>query len=68
MKIEEFGKDNDSIIVMLHGANFVHTFGRQYSLAADFHLIIPHIMGFGGEAERVFDTETCITELAEYIS
>lgn len=67
MKIEEFGKDNDSIIVMLHGANFVHTFGRQYSLAADFHLIIPHIMGFGDEAERVFDTETCITELAEYI-
>lgn len=68
MKIEEFEKDNDSIIVMLHGANFVHTFGRQYSLAADFHLIIPHIMGFGDEAERVFDTETCITELAEYIS
>lgn len=25
-------------------------------------------MGFGDEAERVFDTETCITELAEYIS
>ena len=32
MKLEEYGKENNSIIVMLHGANFVHCYGRQYSL------------------------------------
>ena len=29
MQIEEYGKENDKIIVMLHGAYFVHSFGRQ---------------------------------------
>ena len=33
MKIEEYGKENSSIIVMLHGANFVHCFGKQYCLS-----------------------------------
>lgn len=67
MQIEEYGKENDRTIVMLHGAHFVHTFGRQYPLAKDYHLIIPHIMGFGNEANRIYDTDTCIQELAEYI-
>ncbi len=67
MRIEEYGKDNESIIVMLHGANFVHCYGRQYPLAGRFHIIVPHIMGFGEEADRVFDTETCTQELAGYI-
>lgn len=67
MKIEEYGKENDKTIVMLHGANFVHSFGRQYSLAKDYHIVVPHIMGFGDEADRVFETETCVRELAEYI-
>lgn len=67
MKIEEFGKENENIIVMLHGANFVHSFGRQYPLADRYHIIVPHIMGFGNEADRTFETEACIKELAEYI-
>ncbi len=33
MYAEEYGKGNKEIIVMLHGANFVHTFSRQYILA-----------------------------------
>jgi pimeloyl-ACP methyl ester carboxylesterase len=65
--VEEYGKDNKSVIVMLHGANFVHCFGRQYSLAEKYHIIVPHIMGFGKEAGRVFDTDICIRELADYI-
>ena len=52
---------------MLHGANIVHCFGRQYSLAERYHIVVPHIMGFGNEAERVFDAEICIRELADYI-
>ena len=67
MKIEEFGTENHKTIVMLHGANFVHSFGRQYQLAKTYHIIVPHIMGFGAEAYRVFDTETCVKELASYI-
>lgn len=27
MYVEEYGKGNKEIIVMLHGANFVHSFG-----------------------------------------
>ena len=68
MKTIEFGKENESIIVMLHGANFVHSFGRQYSLADRFHIIVPHIMGFGEEADRVFDAEVCTNEIADFIA
>ena len=67
MYVEEYGKDNKSVIVMLHGANFVHCFGRQYSLAEKYHIVVPHIMGFGKEAGRVFDADICIRELAGYI-
>lgn len=67
MYIDEYGKENDSLIVMLHGANFVHCFGRQYALAENYHIVVPHIMGFGAEAERVFDADECIGELAELI-
>ena len=55
MYVEEYGKENRSVIVMLHGANFVHCFGRQYSLAEKYHIVVPHIMGFGNETDRVFD-------------
>lgn len=68
LKIEEYGKENDKIIVMLHGANFVHSFGRQYCLSNKYHIIVPHIMGFGAEADRVFDTDKCAEELAEFIA
>ena len=51
---------------MLHGANFVHCFGRQYTLAEKYHIVVPHIMGFGKEAHKVFDADICISELADY--
>jgi pimeloyl-ACP methyl ester carboxylesterase len=68
MKIEEYGKENDKTIVMLHGANFVHSFGKQYSLAKEYHIIVPHIMGFGNEANRIFESDICVKELAEFIA
>ncbi len=67
MRIEEYGKGNSKTIVMLHGAYFVHSFGRQYSLSKKYHIIVPHIMGFGDHTEKVFSTDKCITELAKYI-
>ena len=67
MKVEEYGKGNPKTIVMLHGVNFVHTYGRQYPLSKEYHLVVPHIMGFGDHTEKVFDTEECIKELVDYI-
>lgn len=67
MKTEEYGKENEKIIVMLHGAHFVHSFGRQYSLSNEYHLIVPHIMGFGDNADKIFKTDECIKELADFI-
>lgn len=63
----EYGKENERTVVMLHGANFVHSFGKQYALADKYHIVIPHIMGFGDAAETVFETESCVAELAEFI-
>ena len=67
MHFEEFGKENEKTIVMLHGANFVHTFGNQYCLSDRYHLLIPHIPGYGNEAEQVFLTESAIEQLYEFI-
>lgn len=58
MHVEEYGMENKEIIVMLHGANFVHSFGRQYVLAEKYHLIVPHLMGYGKETDKIFDTDS----------
>lgn len=68
MYFDEYGKGNEKIIVMLHGANFVHSFGKQYVLADRYHIIVPHLMGYGNEADKVFSTDEQINELAEFIS
>jgi pimeloyl-ACP methyl ester carboxylesterase len=68
MKIEEYGKENEKTIIMLHGVNFVHSFGRQYLLATNYHLVIPHLMGYGYEAGRTFEVEACVRELEEFIT
>lgn len=39
MHYYEYGKENDKTIVFLHGANFVHSFGRQYPLAENIILL-----------------------------
>lgn len=68
MYAEEYGKENKEIIVMLHGTNFVHTFSRQYILAEKYHLFIPHLMGYGKETGKIFDTDSQIRELVSYIT
>lgn len=67
MKVEEYGKGNPKTIVMLHGAFFVHTYGRQYQLSQEYHIVVPHIMGFGDNTDRIFETDECIKELVDYI-
>jgi glycerol-3-phosphate dehydrogenase (NAD(P)+) len=60
MKVEEYGKDNPETIVMLHGAFFVHTFGRQYSLSKEYHIVVPHIMGFGDNTRSALITRALV--------
>lgn len=67
MRIDEYGKENSNIVVMLHGAHFIHTFGRQYPLAKKYHIIVPHLMGFGYHTDKVFNTDDCVEELAKFI-
>lgn len=67
MVVEEYGRDQKQILVMLHGAHMVHCFSGQYPLADRYHLLVPHLMGFGDEAGRVFDAEACVRELGDFI-
>lgn len=68
MHFEEFGKEHEKTIVMLHAANYVHVFAKQYCLSDEYHLIVPHLMGYGEETDKTFNTEEQIKELAEFIS
>lgn len=68
MYCEEYGKENEKTIVMLHGANFVHSFGKQYPLSDRYHIIVPHLMGFGREAEKIFSADEQVKELTDLIS
>lgn len=68
MHFEEFGKEHEKTIVMLHAANYVHVFAKQYCLSDEYHLIVPHLMGYGEETDKTFSTEEQIKELADFIS
>lgn len=68
MIVEEYGAKNEKIVVMLHAANYVSTFEAQYELANDYHIVVPHLMGFGDNTEKSFQTDECIKQLADYIA
>lgn len=64
---EEYGNSDNPTIVMLHGANLVHSFVMQYKLKDNYHLVIPHITGYGKEAGTVFTTEKALADILELI-
>lgn len=68
MHFEEFGKEHEKTIVMLHSANYVHVFAKQYCLADEYHIIVPHLMGYGDETDKTFNTDEQIKALTEFIS
>lgn len=68
MHFEEFGKEHEKTIVMLHAANYVHVFAKQYCLADEYHIIVPHLMGYGDETDKTFNTDEQIKTLEEFIS
>ena len=67
MYFEEYGKSENPTIIMLHGAFFTDTYGRQYALSNQYHLIIPHIKGFGKTANDTFVIDDVILELNDFI-
>ena len=67
MYFEEYGDRKNTTIVMIHGMNLVHTFVRQYVLADRYHIIVPHITGYGREAETVFTTQKAVADIVEII-
>lgn len=67
MYYEKYGEENKPVIVFLHGANFIHTFGKQYILSDKYCLFVPHIRGYGNEADKIFETEVACDELVQFI-
>ena len=67
MCYEKYGDEDKPIIVFLHGAFFVHTFGRQYLLSDRYQIIVPHIMGYGNNTESVFEAEKAVAQIIELI-
>ena len=45
----------------------MHSFGKQYKLAEKYHIVVPHIIGFGKETETIFDTDKAVEGIAEII-
>jgi len=68
MYIEEYGKENSSVLFMLHGLHNVHCFYKQYSLKDKYHIIVPHLLGFGNRTNEIFEVNKQIKEIVEYLS
>lgn len=65
---EEYGNPGNPTIIFLHGMNFTDTFRKSYCLAEKYHLVIPHLYGYGKEVDKTFNTKDvneAIIELAK---
>ncbi|MBQ7491789.1 MAG: alpha/beta hydrolase [Clostridia bacterium] len=67
MYYEEFGKRDAPVVVMLHGAFFTDTYRGEYALGQRYHLIVPHIRGFGKAADEIFTADAATEEIKSLI-
>lgn len=67
MKYLEYGKENEKTIIFLHGIHITDCFNRQLVLQEEYHLVFPHIIGFGLDTKRIFKKDVFIEELYNYI-
>lgn len=67
MYFEEYGDRKNNTIVFLHGANLVQSFVKQYGFSSEYNLIVPHITGYGKEADTVYTTEKALNDITELI-
>ena len=68
MVFEEYGKKNFDIIFMLHGFHNVHCFHKQYILKRKYHIMVPNLLGFGECTSKIFETNSQISEIVNYLS
>ena len=64
---DEYGKENEEIIVLLSGAGVLDTFYHFYALDKVYHLVVPHLPGTGVNASKVYDPEKTTKDLIELI-
>ncbi|MCM1327913.1 MAG: alpha/beta hydrolase [Ruminococcus sp.] len=63
---EKYGDSSSPVIIMLHGTNFVHCFSKQCDkLSKDYRIIVPHIPGFGRNADVTFSVRLAVEQVAE---
>lgn len=65
MYYNEYGNKENQTLVMLHGVFFVDTFSKQYQLSEKYHIVVPHITGFGEEANNTFDVDIAMKDIVE---
>ena len=65
MYYSEHGAGGLPTVILLHGAFFTEAFGRQYVLSDRYHLVVPHIKGFGRAAAETFTAQEAAAELKE---
>ena len=64
---EEYGEKSNPTIVFLHGANYVQSFVKQYTLQERYHLVVPHITGYGKETASTYTTEKVLEDILELL-
>lgn len=62
---KEYGNKFNPTIMFLHGEDYVYTFARQRELMKNYHLVVPHIPGFGEAVKEEFNAEKAIEQLIE---
>ncbi len=67
MFFEEYGSRKYPTVLFLHGAGNVYSFARQYGYADRFHLIVPHLLGNGEEAEKEYSLEENLDGILELL-
>ena len=67
MYFDEIGDRQNHTIIMLHGAGLPLGFARQYSLAEEYHLVLPHLYGNGEEAGEDYTLNKCVEGVLEIV-
>lgn len=67
MYFDEIGNPQNHTIIMLHGAGLPLGFSKQYSLASDYHLVLPHLYGNGEEANQKYTFDECVEGILELV-
>lgn len=67
MYFDEMGDRKNHTIIMLHGAGLPLGFSRQYSLATEYHLVLPHLYGNGEEASKDYTLDKCVEGVLDII-